>query len=181
MKVLSLWQPWATLVAIGVKRIETRSWRTNYRGPLAIHAAGKWNVELARLCLTDPFWSVLKAVCDQPVYYRSGNALPLGAIVAVGRLEDCWRVERIAAADANRTPELDASCAATLRHWGHSEAVIADALRPMLSDQERAFGDYSAGRFGWFLRDMKALERPIPMKGRQGLFEVPDAALGVAA
>ena len=39
MKVLTLTQPWATLVAIGAKRIETRSWSTKYRGPLAIHAA----------------------------------------------------------------------------------------------------------------------------------------------
>lgn len=39
MKTISLWQPWATLIALGVKRFETRSWSTNYRGPLAIHAA----------------------------------------------------------------------------------------------------------------------------------------------
>ena len=39
MKVLTLTQPWATLVAIGAKRIETRSWATKYRGPLLIHAA----------------------------------------------------------------------------------------------------------------------------------------------
>lgn len=38
MKALSLWQPWATLIQVGVKWIETRSWRTAYRGPLAIHA-----------------------------------------------------------------------------------------------------------------------------------------------
>lgn len=39
MKALSLWQPWATLMALGLKKIETRSWGTKYRGPLAIHAA----------------------------------------------------------------------------------------------------------------------------------------------
>lgn len=39
MKAITLTQPWATLVAIGAKRIETRSWATRYRGPLAIHAA----------------------------------------------------------------------------------------------------------------------------------------------
>ena len=38
MKALTLHQPWATLVAVGEKRIETRSWSTDYRGPLAIHA-----------------------------------------------------------------------------------------------------------------------------------------------
>ena len=39
MKALTLWQPWATLVAIGAKKIETRSWPTKYRGPLAIHSS----------------------------------------------------------------------------------------------------------------------------------------------
>lgn len=39
MKVLTLHQPWASLVALRVKTIETRSWSTSYRGPLAIHAA----------------------------------------------------------------------------------------------------------------------------------------------
>ncbi len=39
MKALTLTQPWATLVAEGRKAIETRSWRTHYRGPMAIHAA----------------------------------------------------------------------------------------------------------------------------------------------
>jgi hypothetical protein len=47
MKGLTLTQPWATLVAIGAKRIETRSWPTRYRGLLAIHAGaglGLWDV-----------------------------------------------------------------------------------------------------------------------------------------
>lgn len=39
MKALTLTQPWATLVALGHKAVETRSWRTSYRGPIAIHAA----------------------------------------------------------------------------------------------------------------------------------------------
>jgi len=37
-KVLTLHQPWASLIAIGVKTMETRSWSTSYRGPLTIHA-----------------------------------------------------------------------------------------------------------------------------------------------
>lgn len=38
MKALTLHQPWATLVAIGAKTVETRGWATKHRGPLAIHA-----------------------------------------------------------------------------------------------------------------------------------------------
>ena len=39
MKVLSLTEPYATLIKNGVKTIETRSWKTNYRGKLYIHAS----------------------------------------------------------------------------------------------------------------------------------------------
>ena len=38
MKVLTLKQPWASLVANGYKVYEFRSWKTNYRGEILIHA-----------------------------------------------------------------------------------------------------------------------------------------------
>ena len=38
MKALTIQQPWASVITMGVKTIETRSWSTKYRGPLAIHA-----------------------------------------------------------------------------------------------------------------------------------------------
>lgn len=41
MKVISIIQPWATLIALGEKKFETRSWKTKYHGELAIHAIKK--------------------------------------------------------------------------------------------------------------------------------------------
>ena len=41
MNVLSLIEPWATLIKEGKKVIETRSWQTSYRGELYIHASNK--------------------------------------------------------------------------------------------------------------------------------------------
>ena len=38
MKVLTIKQPWATLIMQGYKRFEFRSWQTKYRGDLLIHA-----------------------------------------------------------------------------------------------------------------------------------------------
>jgi len=38
MKVITLKQPWATLVAEGLKKYEFRSWKLNYRGEILIHA-----------------------------------------------------------------------------------------------------------------------------------------------
>ena len=41
MKVLSIKEPYATLIKNGIKKIETRSYKTNYRGELYIHASLK--------------------------------------------------------------------------------------------------------------------------------------------
>lgn len=41
MKAITIWQPWASLIACGAKKYETRGWPTKYRGPIAIHAAAK--------------------------------------------------------------------------------------------------------------------------------------------
>lgn len=78
VKAISLWEPWASLVMIGAKKFETRSWWPNYTGPLAIQAAKKWNRELATLCRTEPFKSVLAgAGINSPDDFHFGCALGL--------------------------------------------------------------------------------------------------------
>lgn len=42
MKALSIKQPWASLIAQGIKDIENRTWKTSYRGRIYIHASGKF-------------------------------------------------------------------------------------------------------------------------------------------
>lgn len=90
MRALSLTQPWASLIACGAKVIETRSWQTSYRGPLAIHASKGFPRECRDLCATQPFLRELtRAGLSMP-------ELPLGAVVAVCRLtavldtSDAW-------------------------------------------------------------------------------------------
>lgn len=39
---LTIKQPWASLIMLGVKDIENRSWTTGYRGPLWVHAGKAW-------------------------------------------------------------------------------------------------------------------------------------------
>lgn len=80
MKALTLYQPWASAIAAGIKRIETRSWRTHYRGPLAIHAAKGVPKSIKIM----PEYGSL---CDM-VEKRSGR-LAFSAIVATCRLVEC--------------------------------------------------------------------------------------------
>ncbi|GAB0156204.1 hypothetical protein CHRYSEOSP005_14680 [Chryseobacterium sp. Alg-005] len=42
MKTLSIKQPWASLIAHGIKDIENRKWKTNFRGRIYIHASALW-------------------------------------------------------------------------------------------------------------------------------------------
>ena len=93
MKAISLWQPWATAIALGLKKIETRSWATNVRGRIAIHAA---------LRATRDERDSLKLILLNSRPAREGFAaagvtdfdeLPRGAIVATCELADCVPVE----------------------------------------------------------------------------------------
>ena len=93
MKALTLTQPWATLVAIGAKGIETRSWKTSYRGPLAIHAA-KGFPKYARKFTTLPecYEAVRKCYAQN---LKGVTAYPLSAVVATCRLIAIHPVEEV--------------------------------------------------------------------------------------
>lgn len=167
MKCISLWQPWASLVAIGAKTIETRSWHTPHVGPIAIHAAKFYSMETAAFAQRKLCAETLRAAG------LDWARLPRGAIIAVAQLDGCMRVERLHSIQRARCPELDTEIAATLRFAGKTEEEIDIALNEwQLTDRERAFGDYSPGRFAWLLADVRRLDEPVPCVGRQGLFNV---------
>jgi len=168
MKALTLTQPWASLVAIGAKRIETRSWPTNYRGPLAIHAAKgfpKW----AQRCVTDN-WEFFTAFAPEhaAALRRAGvtlvpsepghavlRTLPQGAVVATCTLIDCV-------------------CMEEFRYGPEGNSIGIGKWTEMLAErpQERHFGDYQVGRYAWILEGVEMLrENPIPAKGALGLWE----------
>lgn len=167
MEILTLTQPWATLVAVEAKHIETRSWATSYRGPIAIHAGkglGPVGGEraLQRLCQREPFWGVLCDLLMPPGRMLfAADTLPRGAIVAVAELVDCVGTLTLSSATWRTTPQG--------RAWP-------------LTDQERAFGDYSPGRYAWLLADVRRLSEPLPYRGAQGLRSLPaDVAAEVEA
>ena len=157
MKALSLWQPWASAIALGAKRIETRDWATAYRGPLAIHAAKRCvKGELAEMG-ADPTW---RGALDRPGNDGPLTDLPFGAIVAVCRLVDCLR-----------TDDIDREMLLEDRHpaWGGAGGELYDW-------SEWDMGNFGPHRFGWVLEDMRAVG-PIPWRGAQGLFEIPDGVI----
>lgn len=161
MVAISLWEPWATAIALDAKKIETRHWSTNYRGPLAIHAAKRMKKsELMELQACNNWRGVF-----MPLVIKAGGSanlidlLNFGKIVAIVNLYDCKPTELFTGSliDITRRP---------------------DGLKDDRYDwTERQLGDFSAGRFGWMLGNVRALKNPIPFKGKQGFFNVPDSLL----
>src|ERR1035441_8202753 len=85
MKALTLTQPWASLMGLRQKTVETRSWGTSYRGELVIHAAKGF-----------PKWA--KETCEEPVFQSALGALtaadlPLSVGICVVRVIACIRTE----------------------------------------------------------------------------------------
>ena len=138
-------QPWATLVAIGANVIETRDWPTSYRGPFAIHAAKGFPADARAQCRRPPFRDALAAGG-----YASADQLPLGSVVALVELES-----------------LLVCGPSTLRE------VRARSRRGELPVHEADFGDFSAGRYGFVLRDVRRVEPPVPTRGMLGFWTLP--------
>jgi hypothetical protein len=162
MKALSLWQPWASAIALGSKRIETRSWNTNYRGRLAIHAAKVRDTSYLCYAMTTWHWcgALNRQMSDDT---RLWDELPFGAIVATAELVDCRPTLQVPT-DLLDMPRRQLGCAIADYDW-----------------TERHMGDFSEGRYAWFLMDIRPLAKPIPWRGLQGLFTIPDEVLVAGA
>lgn len=150
MKALSLTQPWATLVAMGAKRIETRSWATTYHGPLVIHASKGLPGWVADTVRGEPqFTAALGNLFD--ARGKVLGDLPRGHVVAICQLVS---VKFIRAGEEG---------------WGW-DGPTGRRYDFQITDQERAFGDYTPGRYAWLLDYIQPIA-PVPAKGALGLWE----------
>lgn len=86
IKALSLYEPWASLMSMGKKKFETRSWGTKYRGLVVICSSKTLEVDWRNL----PFIAAMReAGIENP------NKLPLGCALAVGELVGSWKAETV--------------------------------------------------------------------------------------
>ena len=124
MKVLSIKEPFATLIKDKVKIYETRSWKTNYRGEIYIHAS-------LSLSKSERLESASK--------YLKSEIKP-GCILCKCELVDC--------------------------------IPMTDEFIKYINEEtsEYDYGLYSEGRYAWKLRDLEVLEKPIPAKGKLGIW-----------
>lgn len=157
MKALSICEPWATLVAIEAKRYETRSWKTDHRGLVAIHASKTFSVEyqaiarsprfaaaLGRIATVRPQYAVTEATGEVRRQSPRAVTFSLGAIIALATIQD---VERI--------------------------SNLRRVFGARLDDDELAFGNYQVGRYAWWIANVFRLPTPIRCRGALSLWTVP--------
>lgn len=142
MKALSLWNPWAVMMAKSLKLIETRSRPISHRGPLVICST-----------IRTPSWVFNDLQPNEGLYWKTQGfserweTLPSGVGLCVVEVYGC---------------------------------VPTESLRGLLSLREANAGDYTPGRFAIMTRDCRPFFRPIPCKGKQGLWEFPDTEIQLA-
>jgi hypothetical protein len=94
MKVLSIKQPWCSLIGLGIKPIENRTWKTNHRGTLLLHASASFDNVTRDLNWCAPFTVPQFNIVDE--YIGSTKTvqdfkreLPTSAIIGEVQLIDC--------------------------------------------------------------------------------------------
>jgi ASCH domain. len=140
MKAISLIQPWASLIVMGAKKFETRSWKTEYRGELLIHASSKLPTQFQKQKFTEGAYF--------KDYIDDLDQLPYGAIIGKANLVGIYRTEDLVS----------------------PQSLFKDVS---INEHEKAFGDYSHGRYAWALDEAFMFKTPIPYRGALGIWEFP--------
>lgn len=182
MKAISLWQPWASLVACGAKPFETRSWappRALIGQPIAIHAAKKADKDAGAFAdelmygqhadggfeLADKLYATMSKASDrQTGFFGNASVMPAGCVVAIARLDAAFRL-------GERALGTEVPAASVV------ERLVSREFPECFTVRYDAFGDYSPGRWAWLLRDVRPLNPPVTMKGHQGIFDLPQGWL----
>lgn len=175
LKVLAMWQPWATLVVApaleGVdqgqppKQFETRSWiPRSLPIRVAVHATQTMNAEILSTIGQPVFADALRRCgfyvggdprrFQAPGYLRAANpfgtrVMALGAIIGVADVIECMTTE---------------------------DALVQMAdFDEARAFEEYAFGNYGPGRYAWRLMNAALLPEPVPHTGqRKALYELPE-------
>lgn len=157
LKALTLWQPWASLIAMGLKQYETRDWpppATSIGGLLAIHAAARPIDESGERVWLD---ALSLAYQEGKLTDKSTvpllHQLPLGKVVAIAKLEGCHR----------------------MKHGGPVESFSTRICDK--SELELMVGLWQPGRWAWELSNVRPLLEPVQHIGRQRVWTISDHAI----
>jgi hypothetical protein len=150
VKAISLWQPWATLVSLKLKTIETRThgrFASLWGKRIAIHATKKFD--------NDNYWTIFEMLIQDHMTQRQALDTINSSYVFDGKILCTAQV-----VNARWAPK--------------------DNLEMREDWNKQALCEVS-GKYCLFLGDIKILKKPIPYKGRQGIFEIPDEVINAGS
>lgn len=177
MKAISLWQPWASLIACGAKPFETRHWappRELIGQRIAIHAAKKVDPEARAFAedlmygqhgdegfaLAEKLSATMKGLPDELMATFGMAPMPAGCIVCTVTLDAAFQLGEQALGTAH-------PAASVVRR------LVSRQMPECFTVRYDDFGNYAAGRWAWLLRDVKVIKPTEATIGRQGFFDVP--------
>lgn len=175
MKALSLWQPWASAIALGLKRHETRGQTTHYRGEIAVCATRAWSARGDVVAALVRELDRARVDTDVVTTLARSNELPHRCCVAIATLADALQVvdpqelrrQGVALPGFQVTRENE--------HLRHVLCWSWDRSRPEwleLSPADFLLGDYRLDRWVYVLRDVRMLAVPVAVRGAQRVFEL---------
>lgn len=171
MKAITIWQPWASLIVCGAKKYETRSWKTDYRGKIAIHAAKKDIYSIVNRLphdMTTKMFQCLYGAFD--IYSGALKKLEntQGYIIATAELIDCLRIVNNPGTNIDIAKHIPIGAESLTNDKHHPD--FGKYIVP--TKQEMLFGDWTPGRYAWELANVQILPELILAKGKQRLWEV---------
>lgn len=159
-RALSIAQPLAGLVVKGIKPIENRSWKTNYRGMIAIHASGKFLPCVVR----DLEKRGVPLSVSSPTDAKEN--WPTQAILGVVEIADCVYF----AGPEDEQTVIDAA----------KKAGILPS-RPTKKQVNAVLFWLNVDCFAWLLKSPIAFKQPIPAGGKLNLWYLSDEQREAAA
>lgn len=162
MKTLTVWQPWASLIVMGVKTFETRGWETKYRGKIAIHAAKKDPCKMPLLGM-EKFEKIADKAFEE--HNTGWCVLPRGAIIGTADLVNCWLIVYHPGTNIDLAKHISIGAELDVpKHHPDFDKYIVP------SETELILGDWTPGRYAWELKNVVMFDEPIEIKGQQGLW-----------
>lgn len=164
MKAITVCQPYAHLICLPEsdprhKRVENRSRRWQYRGPIAIHA-GKSHKMLMR---------------PGDNYGIPIEDMAFGAVVATARLSGCYEIAGKSIMATGTMTVGSMKFSGVVQHRTYSPQWAVEQW-PWLDNHQHVEGPYCL-----VLTDVKPLKTPVPWRGSLGLFEIPDDVITAPA
>ena len=177
MRCISLYQPWASLIACGAKIYETRHWappRELIGATIAIHAAKKVDrsaIPFAEgllngqhdpggFTLADQLAATMRNTPAHLFGMFGMASYPVGCVVCTARLDGAFLLGDPAEGTAFPAARV-------------ISRMTSHAMPACFTVRYDTFGNYAPGRWAWLLRDVQPLTPPVAALGRQGFFDLP--------